>query len=54
MGNASLQLFIVRPSFYMSRIYKDLSGIYQFEFVAFLQYMGKYLLKEVRILKRRV
>lgn len=35
----------------MGRIHKDLTWVYQFKFIAFLQYMGKYLLKEVSILK---
>ena len=41
LGNAFLHLFIVCPGFYMGRIHKDLTWVYQFKFIAFLQLCGK-------------
>lgn len=35
----------------MGRIHKDLTWVYQFKFIAFLQYVGKYLLKKASVLK---
>lgn len=35
----------------MGRIHEDLTWVYQFKFITFLQYMGKYLLKKASVLK---
>ena len=51
MSDAFLHLFIVCPCFYMGRIHKNLTGIYQLEFIAFLQNSGKYLFKKVGVLE---
>lgn len=51
MGNALLHLFVIHSDFYVGRIHKDLTGVYQFKFVTFLQYMGKYLFIESCIFK---
>ena len=51
LSEAVYHLFIVCPGFYMGRIHEDLTWVYQFKFITFLQYMGKYLLKKASVLK---
>ena len=51
LSHTFLYIFIICPGSYMSRIYKDLTWSNQFKFMAFLQYIRKYLIEEVGILK---